>query len=156
MDWEGIYIGNTLAYQNHTADITDITLEDGTVICSITGKQLNMPQLGLTRLPDKLIDLKEHVDFQETVVENKQEWEDKLCTTITEFSGNPTKEELCNELDISVEHFKVIKAVFMPEGVFNNNTAFGETAILANVEDENGGIKSEYTLMQSSNAKSYE
>lgn len=155
LDWEGIYIDGTLEYQNHTANISDIDIDEKTSIGDIQKEEVNMSKLGISELPTTLKDLRHKVNFCETVVENKDVWIQKIKNAVNSFNYPPNRDELINELDIMEEKFDVIEGCFMPEGVFNNNTALGDVAVLAKVEKD-GQLTSKYTLMQTDNAKSYE
>lgn len=153
-DWEGIYFDGKVRYQSHTAEITDIELDDEEAIESIDLRIIDMSKLGITALPDDLDVLDDKVEFRNAVVEDKSTWAERIKEAINSFDGPVSSDEMISELGITEEEFDVIEGCFMPDGVFNNSTALGEKAILAKAEND-GQLTPKYTLMQNDNARSY-
>lgn len=153
-DWEGIYVDGNLEYQNNKAEFVDVELKGQKAIGNIETKEVDMSKLGISSLPNEISDLMDRVEFCEGVVENKEIWEEKIRKAVRSFSRPLSSDEIISEMGITEEEFDVIKGCFMPDSVFNNNTALGEKAILAKAED-NGQLKSKYTLMPNDDARSY-
>lgn len=152
IDWEGIYVDGELKYENHTADISDLDLDDDVEIGDIDNREVNMNKLGINSLPNDLNDLEQMLEFSDRVVKNKSDWEENIRKVINTLDHRPDSQDFARELGISDLEFKVIEGCFKPESVRNNNTALGETAILSNAEDGSGNITSTYTLMENDDA----
>lgn len=113
LDWEGVYLDNKIEYQNHSASITDVSLEANEVIETIESREYNITPLGLNRFPKHLDTLEKLVEFGEQITANSEDWKEAIIQLFNaENKGYLTHEDIRCAFDLSQNEADVIGAMF--------------------------------------------
>lgn len=141
-DWQGVYIGDERRYENHSASIEDVQLEDDEMIASIEQFTCDMKRLGITSLPRSLAELKRRVDLAQEIADSSDMWATKIEKLAC--SSDPIdKERLARDLGVDEETARILMACFSPPGVRGTTTPLGEPAIIKFDADSSGYIRAE-------------
>lgn len=127
-DWEGLYIGDRLDYQNHNVDQGRINRAvNNRSDAQIENRTVNMQRLGLTQLPDSLEALDAMERFADQVENNREDWADRLRDLLDEPR---TREEIATEFDLTDKQLKVLTALFSCPDVRASKTPLGNAPLI--------------------------
>lgn len=155
-DWEGIYVGDERVTEGHSTTMEDVfNSKSDLEVSEMNSRTVSLSSLGITSLPSSLDELENLIDFKETVVEDKSDWEDRIIDALEEGEEWPTAEEVQNRLDLTGGEFNVLNGVFTPDGVFDNTTAVGDEAIFSFVST-GSDEPTRYAPIDAPEAESYE
>ena len=156
MDWEGLYIGDELAYQNHNVElhnVADALADYDGNIDDAERLPVKMNQLGRGgHLPTSLSTLRDMREFRDEVTDDVDEWENHLRETISSFDDPPTHSEFMNALELESHEFRVVETLFMPRSISIDQTPLSREAIIS-VVDGSTAENTRFTLASNENAR---
>lgn len=115
-DWQGVYVGDELQYENHRVSVSDISIPEDKVVEEITKKDFSITKLGMTHLPSTLSAFNKMIEFAETVEEEYETWKQQLKTCFEEHpDDNLTVEEVKEKLSLTETNAKVLVSLYSPE-----------------------------------------
>ena len=156
IDWEGLYIGDELAYQNHNVKLHNVANALADCDGDITDAErlnINMDELGRGgHLPSSLSTLQDMREFRDEVTDNIDEWENHLRETISSFDDPPTHSEFMDALELESHEFRVVETLFMPRSISIDQTPLSREAIIS-VVDGSTAENTRYTLASDENAR---